>query len=180
MQDDQKKLFLAWASQISIDPASHPETSAEDPLSVGTHMRSCKQQLRSHVVCGRRLAGRSVGQTRQDHSPCSPLTARNWADRRRVLVGSRSYEEHDPPKKDLTRAGEAFACCTACCAYAPCTNVVPAPPRRAERSRRFTGHLDSRIAHGLEGDQELLHLSQVELGAEGGYRKAESAGTPLY
>src|SRR5215472_17150454 len=76
--------------------------------------------------------------------------------------------------------GAAFVCCASCCAYASCTHVAAAPPRRAEKSRRFTGHLHSRIAHGLEAIGSFFNLPQAELGAEGGYRKAESAGMPLH
>src|SRR5215472_12856421 len=60
--------------------------------------------------------------------------------------------------------GAAFVCCASCCAYASCTHVAAAPPRRAEKSRRFTGHLHSRIAHGLEGNRELLQFTSGGVG----------------
>ena len=60
--------------------------------------------------------------------------------------------------------GAAFVCCTACCAYARCTHVAATLPRRAEKSRRFTGHLHSRIAHSLEADRELLQFTSGGVG----------------
>src|SRR5215469_5501130 len=49
--------------------------------------------------------------------------------------------------------------------------MAAAPPRRAEKSRRFTGHLHSRIAHGLEADREFLQFTSGGVGRGRGIQK---------